>query len=103
MDKETIMLLLKELATQSGQIDTYIKNRGFDKTFYKKLVMDYISISKTGVSKSEVKKLLWEKLPDIMKDDQKVNKVTNILQELKREKKIINTGTDAKPFWKLTH
>lgn len=65
--------------------------------------MDYISISKTGVSKSEVKKLLWEKLPDIMKDDQKVNKVTNILQELKREKKIINTGTDAKPFWKLTH
>ena len=93
----------EKLATQSGQIDTYIKNRGFDKTFYKKLVMDYISISKTGVSKSEVKKLLWEKLPDIMKDDQKVNKVTNILQELKREKKIINTGTDAKPFWKLTH
>lgn len=64
--------------------------------------MEYLSKKKTGANKKEIKQLLWNKLPDLMNDDQKTNKVTNILQELKRENQIINTGTDAKPIWKLT-
>ncbi len=87
------------IAVQSGQLDTYLKNRGFDKEYYKKLVFEFIDKKKTGTSKEEIRSLLWDKLPDIISDKQKGNKVSNILQELRRENKIKNIGTFSDPAW----
>ncbi|MBL7112828.1 MAG: putative DNA binding domain-containing protein [Bacteroidales bacterium] len=89
----------EQLAEKSGQLDSYLKNRGFDKEYYKKLVVEFIVKKKNGVSKGEIKSLLWDKLPDLMNDKQKLNKVSNIIQELRRENKIKNTGADSNPSW----
>ena len=43
--------------------------------------------------------LLWSKLPDVLMDAQKERKISKILTEMKEEKKIINTGKDARPNW----
>jgi len=43
-----------------------------------------------------------EDIISFLNDKQKTNKISNILSELKREKKIINVGSDTKPCWKST-
>ena len=62
----------------------YIKNKGFDDNYYKKLIVDYIT--KFGVaSKQDIRKLLLNKLSDILNDKQKEYKITNLLKALKRD------------------
>lgn len=69
-----------------------------NKIGYRHLIRQYIQKQKSGVTKTEIRDFLWEKLPDVLSDSKKVNKVTNLLQELRREEKIINQGTDNKSF-----
>ena len=91
--------LSETISVKSGEVGQYIKNRGFDKIWYKNLILEYIQKQKSGVSKTEIKDFLWEKLPDVLTDNKKINKVTNLLQELRRDGKIINQGTFGKPSW----
>lgn len=69
----------------------YINTRGFDDAHYKKMILEYLD--KFGRSKrSGIEELLWNKLPDILTDKQKKNKVTNLLSALRDEDKIRNEG-----------
>jgi ATP-dependent DNA helicase RecG len=45
--------------------------------------------------------LLLDKLPDILNNTQKKNKITNLLTALRVEQKILNTGNDRKSKWVL--
>jgi len=46
--------------------------------------------------------LIYGKLPDILDESQKQNKIRNILYSMsKREKTITNEGTQRYPKWKL--
>ena len=90
------------IAKKTSQLSYYLKRRGFDKDYYKKLVFEFIDKSKVGVNKQEIKDLLWNKLPEFFNDKQKINKISNILSELKRENKITNVGSDTKSCWKST-
>ena len=92
----------EHIAKKTSQLSYYLKRRGFDKDYYKKLVFEFIDKSKAGVNKQEIKDLLWNKLPEFLNDKQKTNKISNILSELKRENKIFNVGSDTKPCWKST-
>jgi len=69
----------------------YIKHRGFDDEHYKKLIIEYLR--KFGKSpRKNLEKLLWEKLPDILTETQKKNKVGNLLSALRIDGKIQNSG-----------
>lgn len=46
-----------------------------------------------------IDKLLWEKLPDILTDVQKKNKIGNLLTELRKEGKIKNMGGFTNSVW----
>lgn len=89
----------EQIAVTTKQVGSYLKNRGFDKVFYKKLVMEFINKNKDGTSKTEIRELLWSKLPELLSDKQKETKISNVLRELRQENKIRNTGSDAKPNW----
>ena len=79
----------------------YIRNRGFDDEAYKKWILEYIAQYKKA-SKTQIKRLLWEKLPDILKDGQKESKIRNLLWALKKEKKIVtDTSNKRKANWVL--
>jgi ATP-dependent DNA helicase RecG len=67
----------------------YIKNRGLDDQFLKKYIFDYIKMGK--VSKKDIDKFIWGKLPDVLDDNKKKNKIKNILQELRKEEKILSS------------
>jgi len=74
--------------------------KGFDKQYYVKLIIELIR--KHGpVSRKEIDQLLITKLPDVLDEKQKKNKVHNLLSELSRKQRIRNEGTRAKPRWKI--
>ena len=67
----------------------YIKHRGLDDEHYKKLIVEYLK--KFGKSpRKNIEKFLLDKLPDILTETQKKNKVTNLLSALRIEGKIKN-------------
>ena len=79
----------------------YIKNKGFDDKYYKDLIVEYLKQYEKA-KKSEIRELLWDKLPDVLSDNQKENKIRNLLYSLK-QKKIIETDStnQQKSNWVL--
>lgn len=69
----------------------YIKQRGLDDEHYKKLIVEYLK--KFGESpRKNIDKFLRDKLPDILTESQKKNKVTNLLSALRIKGLIQNKG-----------
>lgn len=78
----------------------YIRTRAQDDEFYAKLLMDYLE--KFGqASRTEVNKLLLDKLSDALSAEQKDDKIGNLLTKLRRKGRICNTGSRGHPIWKL--
>ena len=79
----------------------YIKTRGFDDKYFKDMIIEYLTKFKKA-SKSDIYELVYDKLPDILDDKQKLNKIKNLLYSLsKKEGKIINTGSNRIAKWEL--
>lgn len=72
----------------------YVKNKGFDDEYYKKLIISYLETYKKG-KKRDFIELLADKLPDTMDEKQKKSKVRNLLGSLKNEGRI-KTDSDNK-------
>lgn len=89
----------ENVAVKTKQVGTYLKTRGFDNEYYKKLVLEFILKNKNGSTKAEIRDLLWNKLPELLSENQKETKISNILRELRKENKIKNTGSDAVSNW----
>lgn len=79
----------------------YIRTRAQDDAFYAKLLTDYLE--RFGqADRAEINKLLINKLSDALSDEQKEGKIGNLLTKLRRNKRILNTGTRSHPLWRLT-
>lgn len=95
LSSKTVKPLTDDLKAQ------YIKQKGFDDEHYKKMILDYIT--KFGsANRQAIDTLLINKLPEILTDAKKKNKITNLLTALRKAKKIRNEGNDAKPNWVLS-
>jgi ATP-dependent DNA helicase RecG len=80
-----------EVAAATETKADYIKKRAFDKTHYKQLVLAYLG--KFGPAKrSDMEKLLFDKLSDTLTDEQKKTYIMNLLQEMRREESIQRIG-----------
>ena len=92
--------LSAEISGAIGEKAAYIKNRGFDDSHYKTMIMSMIE-EFGGVSKQEIRELIYDKLPDVLNDDQKKNKVNTLITALRRSGSIVNHGSKTKPEWRL--
>lgn len=73
--------------------------RGFKDDHYKKLILEYLEKYKTA-SKEDIEKLILDILPKILDEQQKKNKVRNIVYAMsKKDKTIVNKGTTRYPKW----
>ncbi|MDD5434853.1 MAG: putative DNA binding domain-containing protein [Nitrospira sp.] len=90
------------IAAITGDRSSYIKNRPFDNKHYKMMILDFIK--KFGsASRQDINSLLMNKLPDVLSEKQKKNKINNLLSELARKDKAIkNSGSDRNSSWVLT-
>ena len=89
-----------EFKEETGQKAAYSKNKAFDKKYYLDLIEKAIT-EHSSLKRGEIEELLWKKLPDWMSDEQRKNKVTNLLSELRINNKIQNDGTMKESLWVL--
>ncbi len=75
------------IAQAIGEESNYIKQRGIDDEYCQKIIMDYLKKFKEG-TKTNFEKVLLEKLPDFLNNDQKRNRIKNNLQVLRKMSKI---------------
>ncbi|HUM81739.1 MAG TPA: putative DNA binding domain-containing protein [Methanothrix sp.] len=76
----------------------YIKRRGIDKEYSKKLIMDYLA--KFGeATREEISQLLIDKLSDSLSEDQKESHIKNILQEMRKEGSIKAQRMGRRSIW----
>lgn len=69
----------------------YTKHRAFDKQYYKDLVINFLRQHREA-RPQDFQRLLFDKLSDLYTESQRKAKIRNLLQEMAREGKIINTG-----------
>lgn len=89
-----------KVAQKTGQKAAYSKNKGFDKSYYIDLIEKAIKEHKS-LERKDIDDLLWNKLPEWMDEQQKKNKIKNLISELNRLGKIKNTGTRKDSVWIL--
>lgn len=84
------------VASATGLEKEYFKLKGIEDDYCKKMINDYI-IKFKGGKRSDFENLLDDKLPNLLSDKQKKDKVKNLLQSMKREGTIFLDKT----FWRL--
>ena len=92
-----------KLAAVTGQKARYIKNRGLNDDHYIELITGYLK-KYNFASRKDINELVMDKLPDILRPEQKMHKINRLLSEIMRKKLglIKNIGTDGNPKWVLT-
>jgi ATP-dependent DNA helicase RecG len=85
-----------------GKEADYIKNRAFDKTYYKDLIIQYLKKYKKA-GREDIDKLIMDKLSNTLSEEQKRTKIRNLLYEMsKKDESIYNDSKSTnKPEWKL--
>jgi len=89
------------IAATTGTKAAYIRQRAFDKGYYKKMVLAYLE--KFGNARREdFDELLLDKLSDVLTKKQKKTFITNLLQEMRREDRSIESmGATRSARWIL--
>ncbi|MCC7306863.1 MAG: putative DNA binding domain-containing protein [Acidobacteria bacterium] len=91
-----------KLARETDQKAEYTKAAGLEKIKYFELITNCIK-QHGDVHRQDIDRLLWDVLPAWMTEKQKRNKISNLIQELRRKKAIANTGSDNEPKWILSN
>ncbi|HJW75681.1 MAG TPA: RNA-binding domain-containing protein [Thermoleophilia bacterium] len=92
-----VFVAAKVAAATDAKAD-HIRNRAFDKDYYKELIVSYLDEYTEG-SYVEFKKLLVPKLSDALDAAQKEKFVSNLLQEMRRDGVIEPHGPRSKARW----
>ena len=81
----------------------YIRNKSFDDQYYRDMIVGYIR-QYGSAQKKDIKALLWDKLSDVLTEEQKNSKITTLLTSL-RMKGIIKTDSpnQQRARWILTN
>lgn len=75
---------------------SYIKNRSFDDGYFKKLILDYIR-EYGKAERRDLYTLIGKMLPEYMTEQQRYDKLTNLLSSLKRKDSLTYDGK----YWRL--
>ncbi|MDY0383816.1 RNA-binding domain-containing protein [Trichlorobacter sp.] len=85
------------VAKVTGDRSAYIRQRGIDDDYCRKVIIDYLNEFDEG-KKVDFERVLLDKLPDVLDEEQKKNKIKNILQQLKNNGIIHPDGK----VWKMS-
>lgn len=90
-----------KVATVTGKRAEYIRNRPFDDEHFKKMVIEYLRRFGTG-TKQDFENLLLDKLSDVLSEEQKKNKIRNLLHHMAKVDNTITTAQKGRyAKWKL--
>jgi ATP-dependent DNA helicase RecG len=96
------LFVSSHIAAVTGDKTAYIRNRVFDDAHYKKMIISFIT-EYGSASRKDIDNLLLDKLSDALDEQQKKNKVRNLIYAMaNKDNTIVNKGSSAKPHWVLT-
>lgn len=81
---------------------SYIKNKAFDKSYYKKLVIEFLT-KYDQATRAELDDLLMDKLSNVLSETQKRTKIRNLLYDMSKKENLIQniSKSTAAPTWVL--
>jgi ATP-dependent DNA helicase RecG len=94
------LFVAAHIASVTGDRVQYIRNRAFDDEHYKQLITKYLE-QYGEASRQEIDGLIMNKLSDVLSEQQKHNKVRNLLQAMARGRRIRNAASRRQPRWML--
>ena len=90
-----------QIASLTNSKSDYIKNRAFDDAHYKDMIIEFLNKFGTA-NRRDIDKLIMDKLSNVLTEEQKRKKISNLLYNMsKRDKSIENIGSDRKSLWVL--
>lgn len=90
-----------QIAAATGEKAKHIRDKGLDNRYYQDLVMELIRTHEP-VTREDIDRLLLDKLPEVLSDEQKLKKIHNLLYELShRQMRIRNIGNRRVSNWVL--
>ena len=88
------------VAAATGNEGDYIRARRQDDVHYRQLILDYLKQFREA-SKDKLRTMLANKWPEVFTEEQKENKLHNLLSALKRDGKITRVGARSNARWRL--
>lgn len=88
------------VAVATDTVDQYVRHRAFDDAYYCDLIERYLQANGEA-KRSDLDRLLMDKLSDLLSDRQKKDKVRNLLQRMRREGRIVSDGNTQAAIWSL--
>jgi ATP-dependent DNA helicase RecG len=92
------IIIASKIAGITGEKAKYIRDRGFNKKYYLDMIETLIK-EHQPIQRSEIDRLLLDKLPEMLTTKQKKAKIHNLMAELVSKNKIENRGSKANPAW----
>ena len=91
-----------KVAAATDEKAAYIKNKAFDKLYYKQLIIEFLTRYQKA-SRIDIDNLLMDKLSNVLSGEQKRTKIRNLLYEMsKKDRSITNQSpSTANPKWVL--
>lgn len=78
----------KGVARKTGELGTYVKNRGLKRKYYKDMVVAFLETKADGANRREIDELLMDMIPKSTKNPDSY--VGNLLSELKNSDRLIS-------------
>jgi ATP-dependent DNA helicase RecG len=94
------LVVAAAIAAVTGKKAEHIRDRGFDSQYYRDLILQLIR-QHQPVSREDINRLLLDKLPEVLSEDQKLNRIHNLLRSLTAAGQIRNAGSRKLSQWVL--
>ena len=93
------LIVAAQVAAVTGEKAKHIRDGGLDNRYYKDLITELIG-KHQPVSREEINELLLDKLPEVLNQDQKMDKIHNLVSSLSGQR-IRNIGSRRNSKWVL--
>jgi len=94
------LFVSESVAAETGGRTNYIKNKSFDKKYFKDIIINYLNVFDEA-DKTTIEDLLLSKVSDAQSKDQKHIFIKNLLQEMRKDGLIKTTGGKKYAKWVL--
>ena len=84
-------IIAADVARHTEQQAEYMQMRGLDDMHYQSLIIEYLKTFERG-RLVDFDKMLANKLPQVLDDNQRKNKVRNLLQKMRRDGLVVSEG-----------
>ena len=89
---------MPDYTIENNRVIVTVTGKVLDIAYCQKMILDYLKKFKSA-SRYEFEKIILNKLPDVLDENQKTNKIKNVLQDLNNQGVIV-LGSNKK--WRLT-